>query len=81
MTYLPPSFAQDTSKIEKVSKSILPIICFRDGSPPLPDALNTSLKDPAISGTSQLGQFTRQSVLYFEVFDSDIAIILLDLCC
>lgn len=30
--------------------STLPIICFRDGGPPLPDALNLTLKDSAISG-------------------------------
>ncbi|XP_028769314.1 uncharacterized protein LOC114726778 [Neltuma alba] len=44
----------DASTIERVSKSVLPIICFRDGSPPLPDALNTTLKDPAISGMNGL---------------------------
>ncbi|XP_054782819.1 uncharacterized protein LOC129290138 isoform X1 [Prosopis cineraria] len=44
----------DASTVERVSKSILPIICFRDGSPPLPDALNTSLKDLAISGMNGL---------------------------
>ncbi|KAI9109903.1 hypothetical protein K1719_018944 [Acacia pycnantha] len=44
----------DASTAEKVSKSILPIICFRDGSPPLPDALNTSVKDPASSGVNGL---------------------------
>lgn len=41
---------QDVSRIERVPMSTLPIICFRDGSPPLPDALNTSLKDSAILG-------------------------------
>ncbi|KAI4328818.1 hypothetical protein L6164_021144 [Bauhinia variegata] len=40
----------DASTVERVPKSTLPIICFRDGSPPLPDALNTSLKDSAVSG-------------------------------
>ncbi|XP_027351622.1 uncharacterized protein LOC113862694 [Abrus precatorius] len=44
----------DVSKIERVPMSTLPIICFRDGSPPLPDALNTSLKDSAISGINGL---------------------------
>jgi hypothetical protein len=33
--------------------STLPIICFRDGGPPLPDALNITLKDSAISGRIQ----------------------------
>ncbi|KAF5184927.1 hypothetical protein FRX31_025487, partial [Thalictrum thalictroides] len=28
---------------EKASKSKLPIICFRDGRPPLPDASNIAL--------------------------------------
>jgi hypothetical protein len=45
---------QDVAKIEKVPKRSLPIICFRDGSPPLPDALNTSLKYSAISGRSPI---------------------------
>ncbi|RDX97239.1 Transmembrane protein 8B, partial [Mucuna pruriens] len=44
----------DVSRIERVPISTLPIICFRDGSPPLPDALNTSLKDSAISGINGL---------------------------
>ncbi|KAL2330264.1 hypothetical protein Fmac_017845 [Flemingia macrophylla] len=44
----------DVSKIERVPMSAMPIICFRDGSPPLPDALNTSLKDSAISGVNGL---------------------------
>ncbi|KAI9110160.1 hypothetical protein K1719_019201 [Acacia pycnantha] len=44
----------DASTAEKVSKSVLPIICFRDGSLPLPDALNTSVKDPANSGVNGL---------------------------
>ncbi|XP_061361226.1 uncharacterized protein LOC133305107 [Gastrolobium bilobum] len=44
----------DVSRIEGVPKSTLPIICFRDGSPPLPDALNTSMKDSAISGINGL---------------------------
>ncbi|KAJ1378644.1 hypothetical protein SESBI_47621 [Sesbania bispinosa] len=44
----------DVSRIERVPKSTLPIICFRDGSPPLPDALNTSLKDSVISGINGL---------------------------
>ncbi|KAK7292702.1 hypothetical protein RJT34_15554 [Clitoria ternatea] len=39
----------DVARVEKVSKSTLPIICFRDGSPPLPDALNTSLIDSAVT--------------------------------
>ncbi|KAL2570369.1 hypothetical protein GLYMA_18G235400v4 [Glycine max] len=44
----------DVSRIERVPMSTLPIICFRDGSPPLPDALNTSLKDSATSGINDL---------------------------
>ncbi|XP_004492771.1 uncharacterized protein [Cicer arietinum] len=44
----------DVSRIERVPMSTLPIICFRDGSPPLPDALNTSLKDSAILGINVL---------------------------
>ncbi|XP_022757409.1 uncharacterized protein LOC111304758 isoform X2 [Durio zibethinus] len=34
----------DIKSIEKVPKSVLPLICFRDGSLPLPDVSNTSLK-------------------------------------
>ncbi|KAL2325897.1 hypothetical protein Fmac_024955 [Flemingia macrophylla] len=44
----------DLSKVERISESSLPIICFRDGSPPLPDALNTSLKESAITGLNGL---------------------------
>ncbi|KAI4355107.1 hypothetical protein L6164_003911 [Bauhinia variegata] len=44
----------DVERVERIPESALPIICFRDGSPPLPDALNTSLKDSAISGISGL---------------------------
>ncbi|XP_052728378.1 uncharacterized protein LOC108328932 isoform X3 [Vigna angularis] len=44
----------DISRIERVPTRTLPIICFRDGSPPLPDALNTSLKDSATSGINGL---------------------------
>ncbi|XP_020219034.1 uncharacterized protein LOC109802198 isoform X1 [Cajanus cajan] len=44
----------DVSRTERVPMSTLPIICFRDGSPPLPDALNTSLKDSAVSGINGL---------------------------
>ncbi|EEF50558.1 conserved hypothetical protein [Ricinus communis] len=32
----------DAKSISKVPKSTLPMICFRDGSPPLPDVLNSS---------------------------------------
>ncbi|KAJ8900609.1 hypothetical protein K2173_025386 [Erythroxylum novogranatense] len=32
----------DEKSISKVPKSQLPVICFRDGSPPLPDVLNSS---------------------------------------
>ncbi|XP_013634190.1 PREDICTED: uncharacterized protein LOC106339871 [Brassica oleracea var. oleracea] len=31
--------------VSKISKSLLPVICFRDGSPPLPDASTNALKD------------------------------------
>ncbi|XP_028770376.1 uncharacterized protein LOC114727797 isoform X2 [Neltuma alba] len=44
----------DVTKVEKVPKSMLPIACFRDGSPPLPDASNISLKESAISGMNNL---------------------------
>lgn len=44
----------DVSKIEKVPMSTLPIICFRDGGPPLPDPLNITLKDSAVSGINGL---------------------------
>lgn len=35
---------QDPGSVEKISKSTLPLICFRDGSPPLPDSSNKALK-------------------------------------
>ncbi|XP_020216622.1 uncharacterized protein LOC109800257 [Cajanus cajan] len=44
----------DIARVERIPKSSLPIICFRDGSPPLPDALNTSLKDSAATGINGL---------------------------
>ncbi|CAK8542410.1 unnamed protein product [Lathyrus sativus] len=44
----------DVSRIESVPMSTLPIICFRDGGPPLPDSLNLTLKDSAISGINGL---------------------------
>ncbi|QCE02720.1 hypothetical protein DEO72_LG8g735 [Vigna unguiculata] len=44
----------DVSRVERIPKSSLPIICFRDGSPPLPDALNISLKDSAVTGINGL---------------------------
>ncbi|XVE73831.1 hypothetical protein DITRI_Ditri11bG0150300 [Diplodiscus trichospermus] len=37
----------DIKNIEKVPKSVLPMICFRDGGLPLPDVSNTSLKELA----------------------------------
>ncbi|KAF5188369.1 transmembrane protein-like protein [Thalictrum thalictroides] len=51
---LPPGFASmsmnlesdvdiDTGTVKKLPKSKLPIICFRDGGPPLPDASNIAL--------------------------------------
>ncbi|XP_065859655.1 uncharacterized protein [Euphorbia lathyris] len=33
----------DAKSISKIPKTMLPMICFRDGSPPLPDVLNSSL--------------------------------------
>lgn len=36
---------QDITKARKIPKRALPIICFREGSPPLPDASNTSIID------------------------------------
>ncbi|XP_045794432.1 uncharacterized protein LOC123889235 [Trifolium pratense] len=44
----------DVSRIERVPMSTLPIICFRDGGPPQPDALNITLKDSAVSGINGL---------------------------
>lgn len=58
MSNLPPSFAyspiclQDAASLRKTPESALPIICFRDGSPPLPDVSNTSLKDLGTSDES-----------------------------
>lgn len=41
-----PFRLQDVSSIEEAPESTLPVICFRDGSPPLPDVSNSSsLKD------------------------------------
>ncbi|KAL1366920.1 hypothetical protein HN51_020974 [Arachis hypogaea] len=62
---IPPSFSAvsialnsdvdlDLSRVDRIPKSSLPIICFRDGSPPLPDALNTTLKDSVVSGINDL---------------------------
>ncbi|XP_030468253.1 uncharacterized protein LOC115686957 [Syzygium oleosum] len=42
--------------IEQVPKSTLPMICFRDGSPPLPDVSNTSVNGLV------LGSLSNQSV-------------------
>ncbi|KAF7844562.1 Transmembrane protein 8B [Senna tora] len=42
----------DISKVEKVPESMLPVMCFREGGPPLPDSLNISLKEFAISGVN-----------------------------
>ncbi|KAJ4837171.1 hypothetical protein Tsubulata_027054 [Turnera subulata] len=33
----------NTGSISKLAASTLPLVCFRDGSPPLPDVLNSSL--------------------------------------
>uniref|UniRef100_A0A5B7BQZ2 EGF-like domain-containing protein n=1 Tax=Davidia involucrata TaxID=16924 RepID=A0A5B7BQZ2_DAVIN len=42
----------DLESIRKVPKSSLPLICFREGSPPLPDANDTPLKDFAFVSIS-----------------------------
>lgn len=34
---------QASGNLEKISKSTLPLLCFRDGSPPLPDSSNKAL--------------------------------------
>lgn len=47
-------FSQGNVNIEKVPISTLPLICFRDGSPPLPD-VNISLTDSGHPGTCHLG--------------------------
>ena len=39
------SMEQSAKSVSKISKSLLPVICFRDGSPPLPDASTNALKD------------------------------------
>uniref|UniRef100_A0A9I9EJZ3 Uncharacterized protein n=1 Tax=Cucumis melo TaxID=3656 RepID=A0A9I9EJZ3_CUCME len=39
----------DITKARKIPKRALPIICFREGSPPLSDASNTSIID-SVSG-------------------------------
>ncbi|MED6162828.1 hypothetical protein PIB30_074157 [Stylosanthes scabra] len=44
----------DLSRVGRIPESSLPVICFRDGSPPLPDALNTTLKDSVVSGINGL---------------------------
>ena len=36
---------QGTESTGKIPKSTLPMICFRNGSPPLPDVSNTTVKD------------------------------------
>ncbi|KAE7999470.1 hypothetical protein FH972_003897 [Carpinus fangiana] len=38
----------DAVSIKKARESTLPIICFRDGSPPLPDVSNISLNDSVL---------------------------------
>ncbi|OVA13977.1 Epidermal growth factor-like domain [Macleaya cordata] len=40
-----PHFLQYNKSIKKLRKSMLPIICFRDGSPPVPDVSESSLND------------------------------------
>ncbi|KAK8612003.1 hypothetical protein V6N13_132036 [Hibiscus sabdariffa] len=35
----------DIRSVDKIPKSVLPMICFREGSLPLPDVSNTSLKE------------------------------------
>ncbi|OWM88190.1 uncharacterized protein LOC116203626 isoform X1 [Punica granatum] len=39
----------DMESLGQVSNSMLPMVCFRDGSPPLPDVSNSSLKSLAFS--------------------------------
>ncbi|KAL0538131.1 hypothetical protein IC582_027130 [Cucumis melo] len=39
----------DITKARKIPKRALPIICFREGSPPLPDASNTSIIDSGLA--------------------------------
>ncbi|KAJ6972367.1 hypothetical protein D5086_025934 [Populus alba] len=46
----------DAKSISKVPKSTLPLICIRDGSPPLPDVLNSSLIE---LGSFSNGSFQR----------------------
>uniref|UniRef100_A0A2P2JSC7 Uncharacterized protein LOC105134154 isoform X2 n=2 Tax=Rhizophora mucronata TaxID=61149 RepID=A0A2P2JSC7_RHIMU len=42
----------DAKSVSKVPRSHLPVICFRDGSPPLPDLLNSSLIKLAVDSLS-----------------------------
>ncbi|KMT20440.1 hypothetical protein BVRB_1g004340 [Beta vulgaris subsp. vulgaris] len=42
----------DPGSVEKISKSTLPLICFRDGSPPLPDSSNKALKHLVLGSLS-----------------------------
>ncbi|XP_018479147.2 uncharacterized protein LOC108850055 isoform X1 [Raphanus sativus] len=46
--------------ISKISKSLLPVICFRDGSPPLPDASTNALNSLELgrlfNGSFEVGQ-------------------------
>jgi hypothetical protein len=51
--------------ISKISKSLLPVICFRDGSPPLPDASTNALQG------LELGRFFNGS--FERAQDSEIA--------
>lgn len=46
----------DTESTGKIPKSTLPMICFRNGSPPLPDVSNTTVKD-LVLGTLSNGSF------------------------
>ncbi|GMY23698.1 transmembrane protein 8b [Fagus crenata] len=47
----------DVSSIEEAPESTLPVICFRDGSPPLPDVSNSSsLKDLGIQAFQNVEQ-------------------------
>ncbi|XP_023548539.1 uncharacterized protein LOC111807178 [Cucurbita pepo subsp. pepo] len=39
----------DITKARKIPKRALPIVCFREGSPPLPEASNTSIIDSGLA--------------------------------
>lgn len=49
-----PICSQDAESLKKAPESALPVICFRDGSPPPPDVSNIFLNDSGNSGESDL---------------------------